>query len=278
MGDTHEIRLPDGRLMAYSDHGSGPLVLDCTGTPGSRLADPRQIALAEQLGYRVVTPDRPGFGRSDPLPTRTVAGWTADAAALVDALGVDRFAVAGNSGGGPYAVACGALLADRVAAVAMAAPAGPAGSPAHGFVPAGEAELRERGETFVRLLRDDPGGFFAFTAPDESESDRQTQEAMDPAERAWTIGFFRESFRQGAEAYVTDHLLCRSDWSDLLPRLTRPTRIWQGDDDNNVPDESTRWLAARIPGAELTLVHGAGHQLNEQAFTEMYGWLRSRLG
>ena len=276
MGDTHELTLPDGRRMAYSDHGSGPLVLECTGTPGCRLADPRQIELAEELGYRMVTPDRPGFGRSDPLPGRSVAGWAADARALLDSLGVDRFAVSGGSGGGPYAVACGVLLADRVTAVALAAPAAPAGAPAHGFVPREEAALRERGETFARLLRDDPDGFFAYTAPDESAADRAAHEAEDPESRAQTVEFFREAFRQGAEGYVTDHLLAGGDWGDLLPRLHRPTRIWQGDDDNNVPIEATRWMAARIPGAELTVLPGAGHGLTDDAYPEIYRWLLGR--
>jgi pimeloyl-ACP methyl ester carboxylesterase len=273
MGDTHTLTLPDGRTLAYSDHGTGPLVLDHTGTPGTRLVDPVQVAQAERLGYRLVQPDRPGFGRSDPHPGRTVESWASDARALVDALGVERFAVAGSSGGGAYAVACGAVLGDRVTAVALACPGAPTGTPTNGFVPREESALRERGETFARLLRDDPDGFFAMVAPDESETDRQTQEAMDPQEKARTIEFFREAFRQGADAYVTDHLLNQSDWGHLLPRLTRPTRIWQGDDDNNVPIESTRWLAAQIPGVTLTVVPGAGHQLTDASFAEMYTWL-----
>ena len=61
------------------------------------------------------------------------------------------------------------------------------------------------------------------------------------------------------DAYVEDHTINGSDWAALLPRLTRPTRIWQGDDDNNVPAEATRWLAARIPGAELTVASGPAH-------------------
>jgi pimeloyl-ACP methyl ester carboxylesterase len=72
---------------------------------------------------------------------------------------------------------------------------------------------------------------------------------------------------------VQDHLICASDWADLLPRLTRPTRIWQGTDDNNVPAESTRWLAGRIPGAELTLLPGAGHTLTDQTWPEAHQWL-----
>ena len=261
--------------MAYSDHGdpAGPVVLNCVGTPDSRLVGRWLLKFVEQLGVRLVVPDRPGFGRSDPLPGRKLTDWPSDAAALLDALGVDRVAVAGGSGGGPYAVACGVLLADRVSAVALVAPAPPRGAPAHGFVPQEEAALRARGERLAWLVHNDPDGLFAFLAPDESEADRQAHAALPPEEKQQDLANLREAFRQGTDAYVQDHLINASDWSDLLPRLTRPTRIWQGTDDNNVPAESTRWLAGRIPGAELTLLPGAGHGLTDQTYPEVYRWL-----
>ena len=95
MGDTHELRLPDGRRMTYSDYGDPamPVVLECVGTPQSRLPYPQQVTLAQELGYRMLMPDRPGFGGSDPQPGRTLEDWPADAAALMDALGVDLFAL-----------------------------------------------------------------------------------------------------------------------------------------------------------------------------------------
>ena len=276
MGDTHELTLPDGRRMAYSDHGdpAGPVVLECVGTPQSRLPDPRQVALAERLGYRMLMPDRPGFGGSDPQPGRTLEDWPADAAALMDSLGVDRFAVIGGSGGGPYAVACGVSLGDRVTAVALAAPAEPRNAPSHGFVPTQDpVALRQRGETIARLARDDPDGLAAFFAPDLSDTDREQEAATDPVVAARGLENLREAFRQGADAYVEDHTIAGGDWSHLLARLTRPTRIWQGTDDKNVPAESTRWLADRIPGAQLTVLSGAGHGLTEDVWPEIYAWL-----
>ncbi len=279
MGDTHELTLPDGRRIAYADHGdpAGPVVLECVGTPQSRLIHPFHVALAERLGFRMIVPDRPGFGRSDPKPGRTLEDWPADAAALMDGLGVDRFGVAGGSGGGSYAVACGVLLGERVTAVALTAPAEPRSAPAHGFVPRFDpAQLRERGETIARLARDDPDALDAFFAPDLSETDRAEAAREDPASRARGLADLREAFRQGVDAYVEDHTVNSSDWGHLLPRLTRPTRVWQGDDDANVPAEATRWLAAQIPGAELTILAGAGHGLTDDVWPEVYGWLLDR--
>lgn len=270
MGDTHELTLPDGRRMTYADLGdpAGPVVLECVGTPQSRLPYPGQAELAARLGLRLLVPDRPGVGGSDPQPGRTLTDWPADAAALMDALGVGRFGVLGGSGGGPYAVACGVLLADRVTAVALVAPAEPSTSPAHGFVPSADpVALRERGETIARLLDEGPDALEAFFAPDLSDSDREQH--TDPGE----LDNLREFFRQGVDAYVEDHSVAGGDWAGLLPRLTRPTRIWQGDDDNNVPVEATRWLAGQIPGAELTVLPGGGHSVADDVFPAVYGWL-----
>jgi pimeloyl-ACP methyl ester carboxylesterase len=278
MGDTHFATLPDGRRVSYSDHGdpAGTPILNCLGTPESRLLHPRLAADAARAGVRLVSPDRPGFGQSDPKPGRALTDWPADAAGLMDALSVGSFAVMGGSGGGPYAVACGVLLGERVTRVALVAPAEPQDAPAHGFLPQDPAALRERGETMVRLLRDDPAGFYAFVAPDLSETDREQEAAMDQATLDQATAMFREAFRQGADAYVEDHLINGGPWSDLLPRLARPTRIWQGTDDNNVPPEATVWLAGRIPGAELTILAGAGHGMTDELWPEVFGWLLGR--
>lgn len=58
--------------------------------------------------------------------------------------------------------------------------------------------------------------------------------------------------------------------------MRRPTRIWQGEDDNDVPAEATRWLAERIPGAELTLLPATGHGTTDALRPEVYGWLLER--
>jgi pimeloyl-ACP methyl ester carboxylesterase len=276
MGDTHELRLPDGRRVTYADYGDpgAPVILVCLGTPQTRLLPLTDVELARDMGFRLVVPDRPGFGGSDPKPGRTLQDWPADAAALLDALGVDRFAVAGGSGGGPYAVACGVLLGDRVTAVALLAPAEPSDAPAHGFVPSQDPEaLRQRGETIARLARDDPEGLDAFFAPDISEADRKQEAELDPEVRARALENLREAFRQGADAYVEDHTIVGGPWSDLLPQLRRPTRIWQGEEDNNVPPAATRWLADRIPDAELTLLPATGHGLADDIVPEFYRWI-----
>jgi pimeloyl-ACP methyl ester carboxylesterase len=103
------VRLPDGRRVSIASHGDPkgiPLFL-FHDTPGSRLELHYVGGPAKQRGVRVVCPDRPGVRRSDPHPERTIRGYADDVSALADALGFERFAVLGYSGGAPYALACG---------------------------------------------------------------------------------------------------------------------------------------------------------------------------
>jgi pimeloyl-ACP methyl ester carboxylesterase len=115
------LRLADGRDLAFTDMGEvgWPAVLFFHGAPTSRLLlsylEPQFIA----YGVRAISPDRPGYGKSSPQPGRSLSAWPHDVRALVDALELHTFVVAGHSSGGPYAVAAAALLPDRVRAATL---------------------------------------------------------------------------------------------------------------------------------------------------------------
>src|ERR671917_2435372 len=116
------IRLPDGRALAYAEYGdpAGRVVLGCHGSPSSRLErhveDPEDY---RRWGVRLVVPDRPGFGRSDPQPGRRVTDWPGEVPQLLDSLGSDRFAALSLSGGAAYALACAHAMPDRVTTVGI---------------------------------------------------------------------------------------------------------------------------------------------------------------
>jgi pimeloyl-ACP methyl ester carboxylesterase len=109
------VAVGGGRQLAYTDIGDpgGRCVVFFDGAPMSRLHLVGMEGQFAAQGLRVVSPDRPGYGGSSPQVGRSMADWPKDVAALVDALGIDRFMVAGHSSGGPYAVACAAVLVDR---------------------------------------------------------------------------------------------------------------------------------------------------------------------
>ena len=109
------IKLRDGRTLGYAEYGdrNGVPVVFFHGTPGSRLmAVPAWNDTS--LGIRLIAPDRPGLGLSTYLPHRTLLNWPGDVAELADALKLEKFIVAGVSGGGPHSLACAYALPDRV--------------------------------------------------------------------------------------------------------------------------------------------------------------------
>ena len=128
----HELITDDGRILAVEQWGdpTGIPVVYLHGTPMSRLARYPDDSLFHELGVRLITYDRPGFGGSTPRPGRRVVDAAADVATIAAALGLDRFAVFGVSGGVPHAMAVAARYPERVTrlgALASLAPRDAAG-------------------------------------------------------------------------------------------------------------------------------------------------------
>jgi pimeloyl-ACP methyl ester carboxylesterase len=143
-----DVRLADGRVLRVLDTGpaDGDAVLVCQGTPASRRLHDGWVTAAA-AGLRLISYDRPGYGSSSPQPGRTIADTASDVAAIADDLGLDRFAVWGPSAGGPHALACAALLADRVVAAAVVAPYAPYSAPGLDFF----AGMSEGGTQLLKL-------------------------------------------------------------------------------------------------------------------------------
>src|SRR5262245_11625054 len=117
------ITMNDGRIVGFADFGTPaqPAVLWCHGGPGNRLEPLLVAADAARAGLRLIGIDRPGYGRSTPQPGRTIGGWTADALAVVDHLGIDQCVALGASTGGAYALALAAHSPRVAGAVACCA-------------------------------------------------------------------------------------------------------------------------------------------------------------
>src|SRR6202046_3952623 len=123
--ESVNVHAGDGRLLdaLVSGPPDGIVLVFHTGTPVGLVTLPAGLDPAP-MGIRTVLYARPGYGRSTPQAGRTVADAAGDTAAILDALGADKFVNLGWSGGGPHALACDALLADRCLATAVIA--GPA--------------------------------------------------------------------------------------------------------------------------------------------------------
>lgn len=262
----------DGRQLdvvtAGPDTGT-PLVFHY-GTPGSPVPYQPMVDAATRLGLRTVLYARPGYGGSTPHPGRTVADAAADTAAVLDALGLDRFVTVGWSGGGPHAIACAALLPDRCAGVASIACVAPYGPPDLDWTEGmGPENVDEFGaavageEALTRFLTPIVGDRSFVVASGVAEA---LGGLLSDVDRGYLTGefaeflaaMFRGALEQGPVGWRDDDLAFVADWGFPLEKAAG-IAIWQGSEDRMVPYPHGRWLAAHLPGARAHLLPGEGH-------------------
>jgi pimeloyl-ACP methyl ester carboxylesterase len=283
---TRLVKAADGRAIAAESWGDpdGVPVFLLHGTPGSRLGQAPRSAVLNWLGIHLITFDRPGYGDSDRRPGRRIADAAEDVAAVADDLGLTRFAVVGRSGGAPHALACAALLPDRVTRAASLISLAPRDAQGLDWY-AGMAESNvrtytaddKRGSSGIaatlqvrsRDIRTDPSRLIAELRRELTESDRRI--VADPRLRQMLELNFSEALRHDAGGWIDDALAFRRQWGFDPADIRRPVLLWHGQDDTFSPVEHTRWLADRIPDSRMVLEPGAAHFA---AFRIMPGILR----
>ena len=246
------------------------------GAPCSRLLPDWWDSLAKARGLRIVCFDRPGYGDWPAQPGRTVLDVVAATSRAADELGIERFASWGVSSGVPFAVACAAILGERVAAVAAVAGGAPNdGSP--DWLPewARESSTEEierhfrpalagRRSVVADALQQSAAELRAFDVPGwlEAWSDvfsPADKRALDGQTAAYLLGNIQEALRPGIDGWVDDEIAFAQPWRVDLADVRQPAAIWHGDEDRIIAPAKARLLAARIPGAELFVVQGQGH-------------------
>jgi pimeloyl-ACP methyl ester carboxylesterase len=241
------------------------------GMPGSRLsARPSQEHL-EALGVQLVTYDRPGYGMSDPLPGRLIADSADDVRIIADAFGFDTFAVIGRSGGGPHALACAALLPDRVTRAASLVGLAPRDASGLDWLQ-GMLELNRRHYIAamhgrqqlsamlypqVIAIRSDPEHLVRRL---ESEATAADAAALsDPQYRAEMVETILEAVTRSLDGWIADSLAVTGPWGFDPAWIKVPTLLWHGSWDVFSPVAHTRWLAERVPGSLLLLSERRSH-------------------
>jgi len=289
---THEVSTPDGRTLAVLEVGSqdGPAIVAHHGSPGAGMLFRTEVESAEQRGLRLLAYDRPGFGSSSRHEGRRVADAAADVAAILDALGVERFATYGTSGGGPHALACAALLPGRCVAAATIAGVGAANAPdldwLDGMGEGNQAEFAaafEGREQVTAFLREDAVELTAAKPDQLAEAMRPHLSAVDA--RALTgelaeflLGSIQAGLATGVDGWVDDDLAFVSPWGFDIGSIAVPALVWQGEEDLMVPGAHGRWLRDHVPGAEGGVLPGEGHlTLFVHRVTDVHAWLAERL-
>ncbi|WP_088345770.1 MULTISPECIES: alpha/beta hydrolase [Rhodomicrobium] len=265
------VTLPDGRRMGYADYGDprGLPILGFHGTPGSRLMFRLAHEPARELGIRLLAPERPGFGISSPQRGRTLASYALDIADFADTLGIAHFAVAGISGGGPYAAACAALLPERVTALGLVSPVGPM---------AGEERPRAIGPGHYFAFRVTPRlppllagmfgigrcGFlyapkliYGFLMSRAAPSDWKI--LARPEVRRNLLAGVAEGCRPGIRAGMQELGIFSRPWHIPLNEIAAPAFLWQGLADRNISIPAALGLGALIPHCRVETIEKAGH-------------------
>lgn len=273
------IRLRDGRQMAYCEWGDleGRPVALLHGQPGSRLFCPDEEA-TEAAGTRLLTIDRPGYGRSDPRRGSALLDWPSDYIELTDQLDLPPCPVVGWSGGGKYAMALAVRAPDRVTAIGLAASPGP-----RDLVPGAHDELEPEFQDIVVLLAADrPAGLAAIGkssawyaddgwetmfAVSWGEADDRLLARPDVLEpvKAW----LREGARQGSAGFEADEAASLTPWGFSVADVGQPTYVWCAGSDVQVGQAHADYLAESIPRATLVSFPDAGHLFPISHWAEM---------
>ena len=286
--DTQTVAAADGRTLTIAECGDpdGFPVFWLHGTPGSRFAGQGLASAYADVGARVVTYDRPGYGGSDRLRGRRVVDCLADVSSIADSLGLERFAVTGVSFGGPHSLAVAARLSGRVARAECVAGVAPFDMPGFdwfadmdavnieeiGWALEGEdllaREIDRMATAWLERLADDPSkaGEVEF-----SEADRAV---MANSERHQVVRqMLNEAFRQGVPGYVDDTLCLIQPWGFDVTEIRVRTRIDYGLTDVLVPPQHGEWLAQQVPNAEVVIDEQGGHFSDPNLVRERFGWL-----
>lgn len=265
------LKLRDGRTLGYATVGApeGRVMLYFHGGMSSRLdvdfADKQLV----NLDVKIIAPDRPGIGLSDRQVGRTLSDWASDVRELLVQLNLKNLPLLGWSLGAPYALACSALLSDKLTRVGTIGGIGPMDY--EGAIESlGLLEdriLLSWPETLLHLLC--PAGIaFKYWSPEKMKRellravkngpDFQICEALTLEE---ATAFAYEALRQGFEGTLDDYLALRKPWGFQLKDIQSEVFLWQGTDDNLCPRSTGEKLASRLPHGKLIMVENSGHFL-----------------
>jgi pimeloyl-ACP methyl ester carboxylesterase len=223
-----------------------------------------------QLGIRLIAPDRPGFGLSDFHHGRTILDFTTDICELSDYLGLNRFAVLGVSGGGPYAAACAARFPERLSATLLVCSLAPADAPGamRGMV-AVNRWLLSLSRRFPRFAQGVAGVcLWAIWRKGEQVLPKQIERRLPPADqqalaspelRQALIAGSTEGLRHGVRAAAADGLLYGKPWGFSLQEIRASVWLWHGEMDVIVPATMGHFLADNIPDCRAQFYPQDGH-------------------
>jgi len=265
--ETSYITLQNKRKLCYAQYGDphGFPIFFFHGWPGSRLQGAGLHDVAAKAQVRLIAIDRPGFGCSDYYKKRTLLDWPADVAALADSLGIKKFSVLGNSGGGPYAAACGYSLYGRLHKVGICVGLSPTGINGVLEGMAWQSKFIWWAYHYVPfLIKLNALGFkiqdkfFPRHISLAASVDQKMIEEDEPLYNR-LVRNRKEAFRQGIKGVSQDVTIFTHDWGFKLKDIKAKMYLWYGAKDKNVSIKMAEVYEKRVKGAVLKIYPDVGH-------------------
>jgi pimeloyl-ACP methyl ester carboxylesterase len=270
MKTTNFITLPDGRKLAYAECGKpdGQPVIYFHGGGSSRLEPLLFDDLIHKFDFRLISPDRPGIGQSDPQPNRGFSDWPKDVVVLADTLGLDKFSVLGISSGGSYVFACAARIPERLLTAVIVSGAWDMDSLQD--LPMFSRWIYNLSKTFPFLfevvmklaLKPFQGSpekllvSFKKQLPAVDYAVIQSPQRLQAMRESTT-----EAMRQSIKNVALDILLYVRSWDFQAAEIQMPVKLFHGEQDNKVPISMARKVCDRLPTTQLTTYANEGHIL-----------------
>ena len=267
------IAVGEDRQIGFAEFGApwGRAVFWFHGTPGARRQIPIEARVyAEQHNIRLIGIDRPGIGSSTPYRYENIRGFGEDLRTIADTLGIDKMAVIGLSGGGPYALASSAVLPDRVVAAGVLGGVAPflgdegiasglmnLGKRAAPLLRLGGDPLRIGASLVIRMIRPVANPALLLYAAISPEGDRRL--LTRPEFAAMFLDDLLNGSRKQLAAPFNDIILFTQDWGFRLDEVKVPVRWWHGDSDHIVPFAHGEHVVSLLPDAELIVLPGESH-------------------
>ena len=268
-----KIAVGENRQIGFAEFGApqGRAIFWLHGTPGARRQIPTEARVfAEHENIRLIGLDRPGIGSSTPYQYETVATFADDMRTIADTLGIDKMAIVGLSGGGPYTLACAAAMPERVVAAGVVGGVAPASGPDRiggGLMALGSrvapllevagAPIRLAAMTLIQLIRPLAGPAADIYGLMSPPADRRL--LARPEIKAMFLDDLLNGSRKQLSAPFYDIVVFARDWGFRLDEVKVPVRWWHGDADHIVPYAHGEHVVARLPDAEFYPMPGESH-------------------
>ncbi|WP_409434837.1 alpha/beta fold hydrolase [Mycobacterium sp. SMC-14] len=267
------IAVGEDRQLGFAEFGApqGRAMFWLHGTPGARRQIPVEARLyATEANIRLIGVDRPGIGSSTPFQYETVSQFADDLRTVADTLGIDKMAVIGLSGGGPYTLACAAAMPKRVVAAGVLGGVAPAVGPEAidsnlmRLARLAEPVLEHAGRPIsvlaaglIRMIRPVASPALELYARLSPEGDREMLSR--PEFKAMFLDDLLNGSRKQLAAPIADAILFARPWGFRLADIKVPVHWWHGDADHIVPFSHGKHAVALLPDARLYPIPGESH-------------------